>query len=86
MWVFHFPPKFPPKKNGAKVPYNLLVYLGEFGKFNGNVEGEGDDDLEDDDEGPEGQEPVPQRVDLLDVEEGQVGSHLVERVDPQTGA
>ena len=43
--------------------------------LDGDVEGEGDDDLEDDDERPEGEEAVPPRLDRLVaqlVQEGRV--------------
>ena len=60
------------------------IDLGELGKLDGDVEGEGDDDLEDDDEGPEGQEAAPQRVQLREVKEvGVEGSQGCEAVEPQ---
>ena len=45
------------------VPHQLVVVdqpdLRDFGHLDGDVEGEGDDDLEDDDERPEGEEAGP---------------------------
>ena len=45
------------------VPHQRVVVdqpdLRDFGHLDGDVEGEGDDDLEDDDERPEGEEAGP---------------------------
>ena len=59
------------------VHESIIVYevdLHQLGDLDGDVQGQGDDDLEDDDEGPEGEEPCPQwtivRVVELRITEG----------------
>ena len=60
------------------------IDLGELGELDGDVEGEGDDDLEDDDEGPEGQETAPQRIQFGEVEEVRMeGGQGGEAVEPE---
>ena len=60
------------------------IDLGELGELDGDVQGEGDDDLEDDDEGPEGQEAAPERIQLGEVQEvGMEGSKGRKAVEPK---
>jgi len=52
------------------VPHQgVVVYevdLGDLGQLNGDIEGEGDDDLENDDESPESEESGPKRFKLVE--------------------
>ena len=60
--------------------------LRDLGQLDGDVEGEGDDDLEDDDERPEGEEAGPKGFKLVEGEKAMKGSEGGERVEPKTAA
>ena len=72
------------------VPHQRVVVdqpdLRDFGQLDGDVEGEGDDDLEDDDERPEGEEAGPKGFKLVEGEKAMKGSEGGERVEPKTTA
>ena len=53
----------------------------DLGQLDGDVEGEGDDDLEDDDERPEGEEAGPKGFKLVEGEKAMKGSEGGERVE-----
>ena len=72
------------------VPHQRVVVdqpdLRDLGQLDGDVEGEGDDDLEDDDERPEGEEAGPKGFKLVEGEKAMKGSEGGERVEPKTAA
>ena len=72
------------------VPHQGVVVnevdLGDLCQLNGDIEGEGDDDLENDDECPESEESSPKRFKLLEGEKAMKGGQGCEGVEPKATA
>ena len=72
------------------VPHQGIVVneidLGYLGQLDSHIEGEGDDDLENDDESPESQESGPKGFKLVEGEKAMEGSQGCEGIEPEAAA